>query len=230
MIRTGVLAVATILTASFNAQVIAQTFVTVDPRIYAGSYNSMALVNGHPAIVYANDWHQMFIRANDPLGASWGTPVQAVPAGGYHRAVLKVVDGHPAIAFYNHLGGVLGFALAEDANGTAWGEAVIVENTGDVGPYPSLEIVSGRPAISYYDVANGDLKYARATTSTGGNASDWTQILTVDSTGVVGYHTSLAVVDGCPAISYQDGTNSDLKYARATTSTGPWGGVTCSMS
>jgi len=36
----------------------------------------------------------------------------------------------------------------------------------------------------------------------------------VDTAGNVGYCTSLAVVDGDPAISYYDGGNSDLKYVK----------------
>jgi hypothetical protein len=51
----------------------------------------------------------------------------------------------------------------------------------------------------------------------------WTT--TVDSTGLVGQHASLAVVDGRPAIAYQDSDpNYDLKYVRARHATGSsWG-------
>ena len=46
---------------------------------------------------------------------------------------------------------------------------------------------------------------------------------TLSGTGVVGQHTSLAVVDGNAAISYFDATSGDLKFLRALTPDGTWG-------
>jgi hypothetical protein len=98
-----------------------------------------------------------------------------------------------------------------------------VDSTDDVGEYTSLAVVDGNPAISYYDWDNGDLKYVRATTADG---SSWGSPLIVagDGGADVGLYTSLAVVDGNPAISYYDNGSGDLKYVRATDSPGSsWG-------
>ena len=47
---------------------------------------------------------------------------------------------------------------------------------------------------------------------------------TIDSTGNVGQYTSLAVVNGNPAISYFAGSGGDLKYVRANDTSGTnWG-------
>lgn len=89
---------------------------------------------------------------------------------------------------------------------------IIVDPTGNVGQYTSLQVVNGFPAISYYDANNGNLKYIRATTA---NGSAWGTVITVDSTDSVGLYNSLQIVNGFPAISYYDATNGDLKYVRA---------------
>jgi hypothetical protein len=90
---------------------------------------------------------------------------------------------------------------------------VTVDDSYNVGRYTSLAVINGMPAISYCDMYHVDLKYAGSATATGGNAAAWS-LATVDSAGYVGEHTSLAEVEGQPAISYLDDTNDALKYAR----------------
>ena len=61
-------------------------------------------------------------------------------------------------------------------------------------------------------MTNGDLEYVRADDA---NGTAWGTPLSVDTAGNVGTYTSLAVVNGNPAISYYDGQNADLKYVRS---------------
>lgn len=90
-----------------------------------------------------------------------------------------------------------------------------VDSAGRVGMYTSIALDSaGNPHISYCyetnDFSAGNLKYAHWT------GSEW-HIQTVDSFGLVGWSTSLALDStGNPHISYYDYTNGDLKYARWT--------------
>jgi hypothetical protein len=68
---------------------------------------------------------------------------------------------------------------------------------------------NGYPHISYYDVQNDDLKYAYKT------PGGWV-VETVDSAGVVGEYSSLALeatAPYTPHIGYYDGTNYNPKYA-----------------
>jgi hypothetical protein len=131
-----------------------------------------------------------------------------------------VVNGNPAISYYDGPNQDLKYVRASDASGTSWGTPVTLDSTGSVGEYTSLAVVNGNPAISYYDSTNRDLKYVRATTTSGTLVGDWGTPVTLDSIGAVGLYTSLAVVNGNPAISYYDSTNRDLKYVRAATASG----------
>ena len=84
--------------------------------------------------------------------------------------------------------------------------------------YTSLATdASGKVHISYYDYDNSNLKYAT-------NASGAWVTTTVDSDGVVGLYTSIAVDSSdmvhISYISYYDYDNYDLKYA--TNASGEW--------
>jgi hypothetical protein len=107
---------------------------------------------------------------------------------------------------------------------------VTVDDSYNVGRYTSLAVIDGRPAISYCDMYHVDLKYAESATATGSNTADWS-VTTVDSTGYVGTHTSLAEVAGQPAISYEDDSSDALKYTRRTSDDPPsWPVVTVDTS
>jgi hypothetical protein len=202
--------------------------VNPDPANNKGLYNSGAIVNGRPAISYydVSNGDLRYVRALDPSGASWGTPVTVAGAGinaGQYTS-LVVVNGNPAISYYDVTNGDLKYVRATNANGTTWGAPVTVEGLGNIGQYTSLAIVNGNPAISYYDVTNTNLKYIRAADV---NGAAWAAAVTVEaSAGNVGQFTSLAVVNGNPAISYYDFTNTDLKYIRANDVNGAgWGAI-----
>lgn len=85
---------------------------------------------------------------------------------GKHASML-VVEGFPAIAYYDATAMDLKYVRALDARGTRWGTPVRVASRGDVGQFPSLSIINGNPAISYYDATNGSLMYVRATDAPG---------------------------------------------------------------
>jgi hypothetical protein len=201
------------------------TPLTVDSAGDVGRYASLAVVDGRPAIAYYDrdpNYDLKYVRASDASGSSWGSPVTVDSAGDVGQyASLEVVDGRPAIAYYDYTNYDLKYVRANDAAGSSWGTPVTVDSAGDVGYYASLAEVDGRPAIAYLDWTNADLKYVRASDASG---SSWGTPLTVDSGGNVGWHASLAVVDGRPAIAYQDRTNYDLKYVRANDAAGSsWG-------
>lgn len=141
---------------------------------------------------------------------------------GYYTS-LVIVNGNPAISYWDDSSGDLKYVRASEANGSSWGSPITVDSSGNAGHYTSLAVVNGYPAISYQDYTNWDLKYVRAVNADG---SAWDVPVNVDSADRVGYYTSLAVVDGYPAISYKYVTNGELKYVRATDANGSiWGSL-----
>jgi len=194
--------------------------VTVDTG-GVGSHTSMIIVNNRPAISYYDHTHGnlKYVRAINSHGTTWLPPVTVDTGGtayvGFYTS-MAIVNGTPAITYYDHTHGNLKYVRAINSSGSAWFPPVTVDTggaIGNVGQCPSITIALGRPAISYYDYTHKNLKYVRATNNIG---SDWSTPVAVASAGKVGQYTSMAIINRHPAISYYDLTHGDLKYVRAT--------------
>jgi len=140
-------------------------------------------------------------------------------SGGYTS--LAMVDGTPAISYYDDVNDNLRYVHATDLFGGSWGTPLTLDSAGDTGRFTSLKVVSGNPAVAYYDVTVKRLRYVRSLDADG---TAWGAPVTVASPVTTGEHCSLEVVAGAPAISYYDFDNGELRYVRATDSTGAaWG-------
>ena len=188
------------------------------------SDTSMAIIDGRPAIAYNEyDWGDnfvKFIRADDENGTSWTTPPVNINTQitETNYISLVVVNGNPAVSFYDRNSYDLIYVRATSTDGSTWGTPITVQSDGSVGSYNTLLVVNGNPAISYYDGTNDELKFIRANDA---NGTNWpTSAHIVDSNGDVGKYASMAVVNGNPAISYKDETNDQLKYIRANDASG----------
>jgi len=200
--------------------------VSLDAPGVVGQYTSLAVVNGDPAISYydATNTNLKYIRATtvDGTGA-WNAALTldgAAPAINVGQwTSLAVVNGNPAISYYDVSNTALRYIRATNASGTAWGGALTVDGAGgpNVGQYTSLAVIAGNPAISYYSVSGADLIFNRATDV---NGAAWGGPQGIDTGGNVGQYTSLAVINGNPAISYYRPTNSELRYDRSVAADG----------
>ncbi|MCB1217417.1 PKD domain-containing protein [bacterium] len=145
------------------------------------------------------------------------------PSNRVRDITMEVFNGKPAVAYTIHSDFALRYVVSSTLNGEQaedWSDPVIVDDSGFFLGIFSLAEVDGNPAIAYTDNAGFDLKYARSTTASGAQAADWSQIVTLNIGDGTGIAPSLAVVDGNPAISFQDGDSDFLMYTRSNTSTG----------
>ncbi len=195
-----------------------------------GQYTSMQVVNGNPAISYydVTNGDLKYARAGDVNGTAWpGGNIKTVASTGNvgQYTSMQVVNGNPAIAYYDVTNKDLKYIQANSVDGSTWGNAVVsVETTNDVGQYASLAVVNGNPAISFHDFTKGDLRYIRAADVNGATWTAGSGMQLAGATDSVGQYTSLKVVNGNPAVSYYNVTNLALRYVRATNASGStWG-------
>ena len=131
-----------------------------------GQFASLAVVSGRPAIAYydADLKRLVFVRANDVNGATWGTPMTLDPTpetGNGDRgrnATLRVINGRPAILYYDATTTRLRYIHATDADGTNWGRPLELDSGPNVGLYGALMELNGNPSVTYSDTGNGLLK------------------------------------------------------------------------
>jgi hypothetical protein len=101
-----------------------------------------------------------------------------------------------------------------------WHGIQVVDSAGWVGKHTSLAVSGNEVYISYFDETNSDLKFAKSTD--GGTTWPSGNIKTVDSSGIVGSCTSLAVSGNEVYIGYLDSTNYNLKFAKSTDGGATW--------
>jgi len=215
--------------------------ITIDKLGNTGKYNSVAIINGNPAVAYQRvgtppNAGLFYIRANNADGTSWpayagGTDHQIDSYGGAGKwTSLQDVGGQPAISYFADVyegteTPEIRYIRATDADGTAWSPYVVVDNTvGTNSGHTSMAMVNGNPALCYYQYSPGeDLYYVRASDSTG---SIWPTPTSVYTADIAGEFSNLLVVNGNPAIAFRtmNTDSGEMRYIRATDSSGAsWG-------
>ena len=202
---------------------------TLDPVGMAGWFNSLAVVNGFPAVAYYeyNNRNMKYIRATDSLGAnSWALPVNigsiALPGYGCYGLSLAEISGTtPGIVFGGTLNGNGSYVLANNSTGASWGAFITALAGGSI-LNPCIKVVGGKPAFATRTMG---VEYVRATEAAG---STWGNPVTAASTpgGLFGGSCWMEIVSGNPAIAYSErfGSADKLRYVRATNTSGTaWG-------
>ena len=73
------------------------------------------------------------------LTTFWDPPqtIDNSPGAGYGGTSLAMVNGRPAVAYYDAANGNLNYIRANNANGTSWPAPIVVDNSFDAGDFPS---------------------------------------------------------------------------------------------
>ena len=131
--------------------------------------------------------------------------------GGADPSIAIGADGLGLIAYYDQTNADLKVAHCDNVLCTSATTATL-DSAGNVGGYTSIAIgADGLGLISYFDsTPNYDLKVAHCSDIACTSATT----TTLDSAGVVGNYTSIAIgADGLGLISYHDSTNKGIKVA-----------------
>ncbi len=113
----------------------------------------------------------LLVGSTNARGAQWiaGGVMEASqgdPQVG-EEASAAIVNGYPAVAYYDTTNQDLKYVRALDTRGATWGAPVTIASRGNVGRNPSLQIINGNPAIAYHDQTAGMLMFVRATDAQG---------------------------------------------------------------
>ncbi|MFH0880211.1 MAG: hypothetical protein V2A34_10905, partial [Lentisphaerota bacterium] len=146
------------------------------------------------------------------------TAVSVTNGNNAYVASMAIINGNPAMAYFDGDTDQYSFLRATDVNGMSWGRATgVCVNSGAIGDC-SLAEINGNPAIAFY--MSNRLYYARATDAGG---DSWGAPLAVDSHQTTGYGACLRVVAGYPAIAYANASNRLFFVLAADASGGAWG-------
>lgn len=216
------------------------------PVLIVDDYNvfstlELAEVDGRPAVTFntggamGGEHHIFYKRADAADGSSWpAAEVDIIGAGQGDYPSLALVNGRPAVAFQQWIGGgaggpVVRYAQAGDAAGSTWPAAVNAVNdpvVGEVDSVLNLALVAGRPAIVFNLVKpTGEtwVAYTRAADADG--MTDWSapallaQVSATSNAQTYDYSRIIAIGDTL-YVAYHDSENSTLRCIRSNDAVG----------
>jgi hypothetical protein len=188
---------------------------TVDSNGSVGQGASLEIVQGFPAISYADDsnFGARYVRASNADGTAWGVPVQ-VATGAFaatDSTALEVIAGNPAIAFQR---GNVKYVRAEDPAGSVWGDFVPVGSTNGRASI-NLLTVDGSPVAVFQDP---NIESVRASDPLG---DSWpTTALQIDTAS---RPVSAAIVGGRLAVAYTTSTGQLVFRRTSNAAATAWG-------
>ena len=170
-----------------------------------------------PAVGYYHEQagDLLYAQGQNAQGATWATPVVVDSGAGgdvgrFHS--LAVVNGNPAMSYYDFSNWDLKYVRALDPSGATWGEPVVVDSNGDAGRGNFLTVIDGRPAIGYVSSSESVLKIVRAADA---NGAIWNNPKVIEEAGNANSFYSFALIGGRMAVAFKSEYISELMYSWA---------------
>jgi len=211
--------------ASLMAPIAPSLPLAIDSAGDVGEFSSIAIgTNGNPIISYHDNTNgDLKVAAcnNPTCTTSTNTTIDSVGLVGWYTSITIGTNGNPIISYWDQTNQDLKVAACKNPTCIGATEAdrstnSTIDSVGLVGAHTSTAIgTNGNPIISYLDDTNGDLKVAACNnpTCTGSTELERSTNSTIDSNGVVGWYSSIAIgTNGNPIISHYL-ISGDLKVA-----------------
>lgn len=196
------------------------TVMTSDVGEHVGYDTSLAVINGKPMITHSDTGtgflrHSVSISDTGTQASDWQNYVTDNTPVSCQDSSLAFVDGQAAASYFHD--GVPGY-LSYKWFSTP---SVFVAYSDGAAVSTSLAVVDGNPAISWQEDSFGYLYYSYSSTTQGTSDDDWSTV-SIDTMGTDRLSTSLAVIDGHPAICYtkQEWADSHLAFAWSSSANG----------
>ena len=164
----------------------------------------------HPVVAYTNIAGLLLVQAaQDWEGLSWGTPFTiSQTAGEISQRAMAMVNGAPALCFYDTSTYSVQFATAKSAAGDDWNPPVMVDMFISPGAANcAILTIGGYPAVIYENLDSGRLSINIAMDPTG---SSFSASLPVPLTDNAGNPSVIMLPGGFPAIAYVNQSTWEL--------------------
>jgi len=198
-----------------NAACSSAALATLDSGGEVGQYTSVAVGSDGLGLISYYDSTNGDLKvahcANAACSSATPATLDSTGSVGRYTSIAIGADGLGLISYWDFTNADLKVAHCSNLACSVASLATL-DSIGSVGAFTSIAIgTDGLGLVSYQDANNFDLKVAHCSNV---SCSAGTTVATLDSTGDVGFYTSIAVgADGLGLISYYDFTNADLKVA-----------------
>lgn len=203
--------------------------VIIDSNGSTGFQSSLAVVDGKPAITYRDESNTAlrFAWSSSPEGfveETWQNRIIDNSSDVGTWSSLAVVDGNPAVSYYNEGNGLVYYLRSISPTGSGeldWQQLALVDDAANLGGPTRLLLTQGNPAVFYRDDDLQDLMLTRSSSATGAKQTDWSQPSIIDnSAGTYVENFDVATVDGHPAVAYVNDNGDKIHYSRSNNATG----------